>query len=164
MGVFNKFSEKMQLSKLLPQRATYGQPYRMNSFKEIMTGKSHRVLLPMFIIIGAGCLMCTAQCIRCLIKEPDVSWNRRANPEPWENFRFKRWSLLPMFIIIGAGVAMCVAQCTRCLMKEPDVSWNRRANPEPWEAYRGKRWQLLQTHSKEELDRTVCKAPKYWED
>ncbi|XP_013869422.1 cytochrome c oxidase subunit NDUFA4 [Austrofundulus limnaeus] len=45
--------------------------------------KSHPALIPLFIFIGAGSAMSTLYLARLALKNPDVSWDRRNNPEPW---------------------------------------------------------------------------------
>ncbi|XP_063704624.1 cytochrome c oxidase subunit NDUFA4 [Culicoides brevitarsis] len=53
--------------------------------------KKHPSLIPLFVIVGGGVLMGAAYMIRCATKNPDVSWNRKANPEPNEAYRAKQY-------------------------------------------------------------------------
>ncbi|KAG7507558.1 cytochrome c oxidase subunit NDUFA4-like [Solea senegalensis] len=45
--------------------------------------KSHPALIPLFIFIGGGVTMSGAYLARLALKNPDVSWDRKNNPEPW---------------------------------------------------------------------------------
>ncbi|XP_012681157.1 cytochrome c oxidase subunit NDUFA4L [Clupea harengus] len=45
--------------------------------------RSHPALIPLFVFIGGGCVMCAAYLARLGICSPEVSWNRNGNPEPW---------------------------------------------------------------------------------
>jgi len=66
----------------------------MPSFRHICKGESHVGLIPLFVIIAGGCVMCAASCARNLMKDPDVCINRRSNPEPWEHLRGKQFQYL----------------------------------------------------------------------
>ncbi|XP_022659256.1 cytochrome c oxidase subunit NDUFA4-like [Varroa jacobsoni] len=57
--------------------------------------KQSPALIPLFVIVGAGTFGCMLYCIRLAIMNPDVSWNKKKNPEPWqeyENKQYKFWS------------------------------------------------------------------------
>ncbi|XP_020384566.1 cytochrome c oxidase subunit NDUFA4 [Rhincodon typus] len=45
--------------------------------------KSHPSLIPLFIFIGTGSLGASMYLLRLAVRNPDVSWNRKNNPEPW---------------------------------------------------------------------------------
>ncbi|AWP17684.1 putative NADH dehydrogenase [Scophthalmus maximus] len=45
--------------------------------------KSHPALIPLFIFIGGGVTMSATYLARLALKNPDVSWDRTNNPEPW---------------------------------------------------------------------------------
>ncbi|XP_067825127.1 cytochrome c oxidase subunit NDUFA4-like [Heptranchias perlo] len=47
--------------------------------------KSHPSLIPLFVFIGAGSLGASMYLLRLALRNPDVSWNRKNNPEPWNN-------------------------------------------------------------------------------
>ncbi|KAM3860114.1 cytochrome c oxidase subunit NDUFA4-like [Diretmus argenteus] len=47
--------------------------------------KQHPSLIPLFIFIGGGATMCASYMARMALKNPDVSWDRTNNPEPWNN-------------------------------------------------------------------------------
>ncbi|XP_037610024.1 cytochrome c oxidase subunit NDUFA4 [Sebastes umbrosus] len=49
--------------------------------------KSHPALIPLFIFIGGGAAMSVTYLGRLALKNPDVSWDRNGNPEPWNNFK-----------------------------------------------------------------------------
>lgn len=42
-------------------------------------------LIPLFIFIGGGATMSMMYLGRLALKNPDVSWDRKNNPEPWNN-------------------------------------------------------------------------------
>ncbi|XP_071318935.1 cytochrome c oxidase subunit NDUFA4-like [Trachinotus anak] len=45
--------------------------------------KSHPALIPLFVFIGGGVTMSATYLCRLALKNPDVSWDRKNNPEPW---------------------------------------------------------------------------------
>ncbi|XP_072927806.1 cytochrome c oxidase subunit NDUFA4L [Hemitrygon akajei] len=45
--------------------------------------RSHPSLIPLFVIIGSGSLGAGGYLMRIAFRNPDVSWNRKSNPEPW---------------------------------------------------------------------------------
>ncbi|KAM9457546.1 cytochrome c oxidase subunit NDUFA4L [Clarias gariepinus] len=45
--------------------------------------KNHPALIPLFIFIGGGCTMSLTYLARLALRNPDVSWDRTNNPEPW---------------------------------------------------------------------------------
>ncbi|XP_070708059.1 cytochrome c oxidase subunit NDUFA4-like [Pempheris klunzingeri] len=47
--------------------------------------KNHPALIPLFIFIGGGVTMSGLYLGRLALKNPDVSWDRKNNPEPWNN-------------------------------------------------------------------------------
>ncbi|CAJ1081091.1 cytochrome c oxidase subunit NDUFA4 [Xyrichtys novacula] len=49
--------------------------------------KSHPALIPLFVFIGGGATMSMMYLGRLALKNPDVSWDRKNNPEPWNNMQ-----------------------------------------------------------------------------
>uniref|UniRef100_A0A9L0JUW4 Cytochrome c oxidase subunit NDUFA4 n=1 Tax=Equus asinus TaxID=9793 RepID=A0A9L0JUW4_EQUAS len=45
--------------------------------------KKHPSLIPLFIFIGAGGTGAALYVLRLAMFNPDVSWDRKNNPEPW---------------------------------------------------------------------------------
>ncbi|XP_077359373.1 cytochrome c oxidase subunit NDUFA4 [Festucalex cinctus] len=45
--------------------------------------KKHPALIPLFIFIGGGATMSVLYLGRIALKSPDVCWDRKNNPEPW---------------------------------------------------------------------------------
>ncbi|KAM4526986.1 cytochrome c oxidase subunit NDUFA4-like [Fundulus diaphanus] len=45
--------------------------------------KTHPALIPLFFFIGGGAMMSMMYLARLALKNPDVSWDRTNNPEPW---------------------------------------------------------------------------------
>jgi len=56
--------------------------------------KKHYALIPLFVILGGGMLLSAAYLARIAIKSPEVSWKKKANPEPWQDYDGKRYKLL----------------------------------------------------------------------
>ena len=45
--------------------------------------KKHPSLIPLLVFIGAGGTGATLYVMRLALFNPDVSWDRKNNPEPW---------------------------------------------------------------------------------
>ncbi|XP_061564015.1 cytochrome c oxidase subunit NDUFA4-like [Cololabis saira] len=45
--------------------------------------RTHPALIPLFVFIGGGAAMSMMYLGRLALKNPDVSWDRTNNPEPW---------------------------------------------------------------------------------
>ncbi|KAJ8251230.1 hypothetical protein GJAV_G00218720 [Gymnothorax javanicus] len=45
--------------------------------------KHHPALIPLFFFIGGGTAMSLLYLARLALRSPDVSWDRKNNPEPW---------------------------------------------------------------------------------
>ncbi|XP_045139740.1 cytochrome c oxidase subunit NDUFA4-like [Echinops telfairi] len=45
--------------------------------------KKHLSLIPVFVFIGAGSTGAGLSIMRLALFNPDVSWDRKNNPEPW---------------------------------------------------------------------------------
>ncbi|KAJ8364432.1 hypothetical protein SKAU_G00132630 [Synaphobranchus kaupii] len=45
--------------------------------------RNHPALIPLFIFIGGGATMSMMYLARLALRNPDVSWDRKNNPEPW---------------------------------------------------------------------------------
>ncbi|XP_015927087.1 cytochrome c oxidase subunit NDUFA4 [Parasteatoda tepidariorum] len=56
--------------------------------------KKHYSLIPLFVILGGGCALSAAYLARLAFKNPEVSWRRSANPEPYQEYAEKRYKLL----------------------------------------------------------------------
>ncbi|XP_041606966.1 cytochrome c oxidase subunit NDUFA4-like [Vulpes lagopus] len=59
--------------------------------------KKHPSLIPLFIFIGAGGTGAALYVLRLALFNPDVSWDRKNNPEPWNklgpNDQYKFYSV-----------------------------------------------------------------------
>ncbi|XP_068161779.1 cytochrome c oxidase subunit NDUFA4 [Antennarius striatus] len=59
--------------------------------------RNHPALIPLFIFIGGGATMSMLYLGRLALKNPDVSWDRKNNPEPWNklahNQQYKLFSI-----------------------------------------------------------------------
>ncbi|XP_018612628.1 cytochrome c oxidase subunit NDUFA4L [Scleropages formosus] len=45
--------------------------------------KNHPALIPLFAFIGGGATMSILYLARLALRNPDVSWDPKNNPEPW---------------------------------------------------------------------------------
>ncbi|XP_029015722.1 cytochrome c oxidase subunit NDUFA4L [Betta splendens] len=45
--------------------------------------RTHPSLIPLFIFIGGGATMAAMYLARLALKNPDVCWDKKNNPEPW---------------------------------------------------------------------------------
>ncbi|XP_032812936.1 cytochrome c oxidase subunit NDUFA4 [Petromyzon marinus] len=45
--------------------------------------KKHPALIPLFGFLGLGMMMAGTYTMRLALFNPDVSWDRKNNPEPW---------------------------------------------------------------------------------
>ncbi|KFM77454.1 NADH dehydrogenase [ubiquinone] 1 alpha subcomplex subunit 4, partial [Stegodyphus mimosarum] len=55
--------------------------------------KKHYSLIPLFVIVGGGMVLSVAYLARLAFKNPEVSWRRKTNPEPWQEYADKRYKL-----------------------------------------------------------------------
>lgn len=59
--------------------------------------KKHPSLIPLFVFIGAGGTGAALYVMRLAMFNPDVSWDRKNNPEPWNklgpNEQYKFYSV-----------------------------------------------------------------------
>ncbi|GAB6032046.1 hypothetical protein CHUAL_010415 [Chamberlinius hualienensis] len=55
------------------------------------TLKRHPALIPLVVIIGAGCAMSSLYLLRLAVKSPEVQWNKHGNPEPWNDYEGKQY-------------------------------------------------------------------------
>ncbi|KAG7253336.1 hypothetical protein CRUP_026316, partial [Coryphaenoides rupestris] len=45
--------------------------------------RTHPALIPLFFFIGGGAAMSMMYLARLALKNPDVCWDHKNNPEPW---------------------------------------------------------------------------------
>ncbi|KAA1412537.1 hypothetical protein F0U44_22590, partial [Nocardioides humilatus] len=53
--------------------------------------KKHKALIPLYVCVGIGCGGAVFYTLRLALRNPDVSWNKKTNPEPWEAYRNKQY-------------------------------------------------------------------------
>lgn len=58
-------------------------------------------LIPLVVIIGVGGALCTGICLRLATQSPDVTWNRKGNPEPWEKYRNKQYKVCTIWSLFS---------------------------------------------------------------
>lgn len=47
-------------------------------------------LIPLYVCIGLGAAAAVFYTARLAIRSPEVTWSRKNNPEPWEEYRNKQ--------------------------------------------------------------------------
>ncbi|XP_059054622.1 cytochrome c oxidase subunit NDUFA4 [Achroia grisella] len=53
--------------------------------------KKHKALIPLYVCTALGCGGALVYLARLAFRSPDVSWNKKSNPEPWEEYRAKQY-------------------------------------------------------------------------
>ncbi|XP_053605546.1 cytochrome c oxidase subunit NDUFA4 [Plodia interpunctella] len=57
----------------------------------IQSLKKHKALIPLYVCTGIGCVGAILYLGRLALRSPDVSWSKKNNPEPWEEYRTKQY-------------------------------------------------------------------------
>ncbi|PSN46076.1 Cytochrome c oxidase subunit NDUFA4 [Blattella germanica] len=52
--------------------------------------KSHPALIPLYVCVGMGCAGAFYYTLRLATRSPEVSWNKKTNPEPWNEYSDKQ--------------------------------------------------------------------------
>lgn len=55
--------------------------------KQLQMIKRHPDVIPLLVIVPTVTSLAVAFGIRTALKNPDVSWDRHANPEPWNKIK-----------------------------------------------------------------------------
>ncbi|XP_053307429.1 cytochrome c oxidase subunit NDUFA4-like [Spea bombifrons] len=63
-------------------------------FRTMIThAKKHPSLIPLFAFVGLGGVGCVFYALRVATRSPEVSWDRKNNPNPWNknspNYQYK---------------------------------------------------------------------------
>ncbi|XP_017479970.1 PREDICTED: cytochrome c oxidase subunit NDUFA4 [Rhagoletis zephyria] len=53
--------------------------------------KKNPALIPLYVCVGAGALGAVYYTLRLATRNPDVTWNRSSNPEPWQEYKDKQY-------------------------------------------------------------------------
>ncbi|ODN02965.1 Cytochrome c oxidase subunit NDUFA4 [Orchesella cincta] len=53
--------------------------------------KKYPAIIPLYVMLAAGVVLAAGAVTRTLIKNPEVSFNRKGNPEPWNDYRAKQY-------------------------------------------------------------------------
>ncbi|XP_014275376.1 cytochrome c oxidase subunit NDUFA4 [Halyomorpha halys] len=53
--------------------------------------KKHTALIPLFVCVGIGCAGSLFYLGRLAVRNPEVSWNKKGNPEPWQEYEKKQY-------------------------------------------------------------------------
>jgi len=56
--------------------------------------KKNPAILPIYALMAAGALLAGGYVFRLATKSPEVTWNRRTNPEPWNDYSNKQYKFL----------------------------------------------------------------------
>ncbi|XP_059812211.1 NADH dehydrogenase [ubiquinone] 1 alpha subcomplex subunit 4-like 2 [Mobula hypostoma] len=51
----------------------------------VKQARRHRGLIPLFFFIGLGMGSASLYLLRLAVRNPEVIWDRKNNPEPWNN-------------------------------------------------------------------------------
>ncbi|XP_021940336.1 cytochrome c oxidase subunit NDUFA4 isoform X2 [Zootermopsis nevadensis] len=47
-------------------------------------------LIPLYVCVALGCSGAVLYTIRLAVRSPEVSWNKKSNPEPWNEYANKQ--------------------------------------------------------------------------
>uniref|UniRef100_A0A224Y4N4 Putative conserved secreted protein n=1 Tax=Panstrongylus lignarius TaxID=156445 RepID=A0A224Y4N4_9HEMI len=53
--------------------------------------RKHTALIPLFVCVGAGCVGSLFYLARLGFRNPEVSWNKRGDQEPWNEYTDKQY-------------------------------------------------------------------------
>uniref|UniRef100_A0A023G0S8 Putative nadh dehydrogenase n=1 Tax=Amblyomma parvum TaxID=251391 RepID=A0A023G0S8_AMBPA len=53
--------------------------------------RKHPALIPLVVIVGVGMAGAGFYTARLALRSPEVSWNKKTNPEPWQEFQNKQY-------------------------------------------------------------------------
>ncbi|XP_051157627.1 cytochrome c oxidase subunit NDUFA4-like [Leptopilina boulardi] len=56
--------------------------------------RKHPSLIPLFVALGFGCSVAVFCTIRASLKNPDITWSNKKNPEPWNEYSDKEYKKL----------------------------------------------------------------------
>lgn len=58
--------------------------------------KANKGVYPVYFCVGLGVIMAIAYPLRMALLSPDVSWNQKKNPEPWQVYSNKEYKFFQM--------------------------------------------------------------------
>lgn len=53
--------------------------------------KKNPALIPLYVCVAAGAIGAGYYILRLATRNPDVTWNRTTNPEPWQHYKDKQY-------------------------------------------------------------------------
>ncbi|KAM8703138.1 hypothetical protein ACLKA7_007849 [Drosophila subpalustris] len=53
--------------------------------------KKNPALIPLYVCVAAGAVGAVYYMARLATRNPDVTWNRTSNPEPWQEYKNKQY-------------------------------------------------------------------------
>lgn len=67
-------------------------------------------LIPLYVCTALGCGGAVFYLLRLAIRNPDVSWNKRTNPEPWQEYRDKQYKVYFFLLNSPFIPSLCTAE------------------------------------------------------
>uniref|UniRef100_R4G366 Putative nadh dehydrogenase 1 alpha subcomplex n=1 Tax=Rhodnius prolixus TaxID=13249 RepID=R4G366_RHOPR len=55
--------------------------------------KKHTALIPLFVCVGVGCVGSIFYLGRLGFRNPEVSWNKRGDQQPWNEYTEKQYKV-----------------------------------------------------------------------
>lgn len=74
-------------------------------------------LIPLYVCTALGCGGAVFYLARLALRSPDVSWQKHANPEPWEEYRNKQYKVRPYSIDMDSQ-----EQCLMCKYNKSETN------------------------------------------
>jgi len=56
--------------------------------------KKNPAILPIYVLTGFGLLLAGGYVARLATRNPEVTWSRARNPEPWDAYKDKQYKFL----------------------------------------------------------------------
>lgn len=77
-------------SLFLSQLVSFRKPIVISILHNLMSVQ----LIPLYVCVGIGAVGACGYLLRLATKNPDVTWNRTKNPEPWQEYKDKQYKVL----------------------------------------------------------------------
>jgi len=58
------------------------------------TIKKNPAILPIYILTGFGLFLAGSYVVRLATRNPEVTWSRSRNPEPWDEYKNKQYKFV----------------------------------------------------------------------
>lgn len=63
-------------------------------------------LIPLYVCVGLGCCGAVLYTLRLAVRSPEVSWNKRSNPEPWNEYANKQHKVKTISVMLFAHIVL----------------------------------------------------------